>query len=141
MHADKNNAGVEEGMRYMGLPFDHAVATLVEDIEARGLSDKILVVACGEMGRTPKLNARGGRDHWGNLAPLLLAGGGLKMGQVIGQSTRDGGEPLSEPYAIKHLVATLMHTLIDVGELRVTPGVPNDISRLITETSPIAGLL
>jgi uncharacterized protein (DUF1501 family) len=141
MHADRNNAGVEEGMRYMGVPFDYAVSALVEDLEARGLTDKILLVACGEMGRTPKINNRGGRDHWGNLAPLLLAGGGLKMGQVIGQSTRDGGEPLSEAYQIKHLVATIMHTLLDVGELRVTQGVPNDVSRLITETSPIAGLL
>lgn len=141
MHADKNNAGVEEGMRYMGVPLDYAVSAFVEDLEARGLTDKILLVASGEMGRTPKVNNRGGRDHWGNLAPLLLAGGGLKMGQVIGQSTRDGGEPLSEPYQIKNLVATIMHTLLDIGELRVTPGVPNDVSRLITDTPPIAGLL
>ena len=57
----------------------------------------ILLVACGEMGRTPKINKRGGRDHWGRLAPLLLAGGGLPMGQVIGQSTPDAGAPASEP--------------------------------------------
>ena len=87
MHADVNNAGMEEGLRYLGLPFDHAISTFLDDVAERGLSDKILLVCCGEMGRTPRLNARGGRDHWGNLAPLLLAGGGLKMGQVIGQST------------------------------------------------------
>ena len=49
------------------------------------------------MGRTPRINKSGGRDHWGNLAPLLLSGGGLKMGQVIGQSSRNGGEPATEP--------------------------------------------
>ena len=92
MHADQNNAGVEEGMEYMGLPLDHALSAFIEDCQSRGLSDKILLVATGEMGRTPKVNAKGGRDHWGGLAPLLLYGGGLKMGQVIGQSTRDAGE-------------------------------------------------
>jgi hypothetical protein len=61
-------------------------------VEARGLSDKILLVASGEMGRTPKINTRGGRDHWSRLAPLLLYGGGIRPG-VIGQSTRDGAEP------------------------------------------------
>src|SRR5262249_13797987 len=84
MHSDVNNAGVAEGMRYMGQPLDHAVSAFLEDLEARGLSERILLVCCGEMGRTPKINKNGGRDHWGNLAPLLLAGGGLKMGQVVG---------------------------------------------------------
>src|SRR5688572_175810 len=65
MHADINNATMEEGMRYMGAPLDHALSAFLEDVEARGLSDKILLVVCGEMGRTPKLNKNGGRDHWG----------------------------------------------------------------------------
>ncbi len=84
MHADVNNAGVKEGMGYMGLPLDHAVSAFLEDVEARGLSERILLVACGEMGRTPKINKNGGRDHWGNLAPLLVAGGGLRIGRVVG---------------------------------------------------------
>src|SRR5207248_10400050 len=95
MHADVNNAPVEEGMRYVGAPFDHAVSAFIEDLEARGLSERVLLVCCGEMGRTPKVNKAGGRDHWGGLAPLLLHGGGLKMGQVIGQSDRNGGMPAS----------------------------------------------
>src|SRR6266404_4886646 len=97
MHADVNNAPVGEGMRYMGVPFDYAVSAFIEDVHQRGLSDKILLVCCGEMSRTPKLNKNGGRDHWGNLAPLLLSGGGLNMGQVIGQSSRTASEPASEP--------------------------------------------
>src|SRR5205085_3693433 len=113
MHADENNAGVAEGMRYMGTPLDHALSALITDLEQRGLSDDVLVVCCGEMGRTPRINKNGGRDHWGNLAPLVLAGGGLNMGQVIGQSTRDGGEPRSEPVKIKNLVATVLQTLVN----------------------------
>lgn len=131
MHSDVNNAGVEEGMRYMGPPLDHAVSAFLEDVEQRGLSDDILLVACGEMGRTPRLNARGGRDHWSGLAPLMLAGGGLNMGQVIGQSTSDAGAPLSTPYTPDHLTATIMHTLLDPGELRVTQGVPREVTRLV----------
>jgi Protein of unknown function (DUF1501) len=140
MHADRNNAGVEEGMQYMGLPLDHALSTFIEDCEARGLSDKILLVATGEMGRTPKINARGGRDHWGGLAPLLLYGGGLKMGQVIGQSTRDAGEPQSEPYNMENLLATVMHNLLDIGQVRLMTGLPQDLLRAITTPEPIKGL-
>jgi uncharacterized protein (DUF1501 family) len=123
----------------MGLPFDHAVSAFLEDVEARGLSDKILLVCCGEMGRTPRINKNGGRDHWGNLAPLLLAGGGLKMGQIIGQSTRDCGEPATSPVTIQHLIATILHTLFDVGKLRTLSGLPRELQAL-TEWSPIPGV-
>jgi uncharacterized protein (DUF1501 family) len=139
MHADVNNAGVAEGMRYMGQPLDHAVSAFLDDVAARGLDERILLVCCGEMGRTPKINKNGGRDHWGNLAPLLLAGGGLKMGHVIGQSNRNGGEPSSQPITIKHLVATILHTLFDVGRLRVQRTLPRDLARM-TEWEPIPDL-
>jgi hypothetical protein len=141
MHADRNNATIDEGMQYMGLPFDHAVSAFIEDIHQRGLDEKILLVCSGEMGRTPKVNARGGRDHWGGLTPLLLSGGGLQMGQVIGQSTRDAGAPHTEPQGIDNLIATIMHTLLDIGELRITRGVPTDVVRAITSPRPIPGLL
>jgi uncharacterized protein (DUF1501 family) len=139
MHSDVNNAPVEEGMRYMGPPLDHAVSAFLEDLEARGLSDRILLVCCGEIGRTPKINKNGGRDHWGNLGPLLLAGGGLKMGQVIGRSARNGGEPNSDPVRIKNVVSTVMHTLFDVGQLRVQRGVPREVLAM-ADAEPIAGL-
>ncbi len=141
MHADVNNAPVEEGMRYMGAPLDHAVSAFLEDVAGRSLEDKVLLVVTGEMGRTPKVNKNGGRDHWGNLTPLLLAGGGLKMGQVIGQSNKDGGEPQSDPVRIKNLIATILHTLFDVGELRILPGVPRDVAQTMTSWDPIPGLL
>ncbi|RLS80563.1 MAG: DUF1501 domain-containing protein [Planctomycetota bacterium] len=139
MHADVNNATVEEGMRYMGPPLDHAIAAFLDDVQGRGLSDRILFVATGEMGRTPRINQNGGRDHWGNLAPLLIAGGGLKSGQVIGQSSRDAGEPSSEPIRIQNLVSTMLQTLIDPSELRLMPGIPREI---ITAANlpPISGV-
>ena len=127
MHADVNNAGVAEGMEYTGRPLDHALSAFLEDVAARGLDEKILLVVVGEMGRSPRINNQGGRDHWGNLAPLLFAGGGLKMGQVVGQSTRDAGEPLTRPYEIPHLISTIMDRLFDVPQLRLVPGLPNDV--------------
>ena len=139
MHADVNNATMVEGMSYMAPPLDHAVSAFVEDLRQRGLEDKILLVVCGEMGRTPRINGKGGRDHWGGLSPLLLAGGGLKMGQVIGQSSRDAGTPNSDPIRNKHLISTVMHTLFDVGKLRVARGVSREMLQL-TEHEPIPGL-
>ena len=141
MHSDINNAGVAEGMEYMGRPLDHALAAFIRDIEARGLRDKILLVACGEMGRTPKINARGGRDHWGKIAPLLLYGGGLKMGQVVGQSNRTASEPASTPYRIENLIATVMHELLEIGDVRLQPGLPTDLLRVVTSAEPIRELI
>lgn len=140
MHADVNNAPCKVGMEYVGNPFDHAVSALIEDLEQRDLRDKVLLVCCGEMGRTPKLNVKGGRDHWGGLAPLMLYGGGLKMGQVVGQSDRQGAEPSSQPVAIPDLIATIMHTLVDVGEARVTDGLPPALLSVLGKGEPISGL-
>ncbi len=140
MHADVNNATMTEGMGYMGPPLDHALSAFLEDVEARGLSEKILLVCCGEMGRTPRINKNGGRDHWGNLAPLLLAGGGLKMGQVVGQSARNGGEPAGDPVGIKHLLGTVMHTLFDVGRLRLQRGMAREVLTM-AEYPTIPGLV
>ncbi len=140
-HADVNNTGVAEGMQYCSLALDHAVSTFLRDVGDRGLSDKILLVVTGEMGRTPRINKNGGRDHWGGLAPLLLAGGKLGMGRVIGQSTRDAGEPLTERVTIRNLVSTIMHSLFDVGEMRLSPSVPSEILRLVNTAEPIPGLM
>jgi uncharacterized protein (DUF1501 family) len=130
MHGDGNNLNMVDGMQAVGSSFDHAVAAFIEDIEARGLQDKILLVACGEMGRTPRINRNGGRDHWSRLGPLLLYGGGIKGGQVIGQSDRQGGEPNSNALTPANLISTIMHTVFDLGELRLVPGVPSEISQL-----------
>jgi hypothetical protein len=141
MHADNNNATMTEGMEYVGRPFDHAVSAFIEDVEARGLQEKILLVCCGEMGRSPKINGKGGRDHWGGSAPLLLYGGGLNMGQVVGSSTKDGGEPATDRVTIPNLYATIMETILDVGVVRATPGIPEAVSQVIHGASPIRQLM
>ncbi len=141
MHADINNATMKEGMGYMAPPLDHALGAFLDDLHARGLQDKILLVACGEMGRTPRINANGGRDHWGGLGPLLLAGGGLPGGRVIGRSSRDGSSPQSEPVTAKNLIATLMHTMFDVGQLRLLSRLPREFSQTMASWEPIPGLL
>lgn len=141
MHADNNNATMTEGMDYVGRPFDHAVSAFIEDVEARGLQEKILLVCCGEMGRSPKINGKGGRDHWAGSAPLLLYGGGLNMGQVVGSSTKDGGEPASDRVTIPNLYATIMETILDVGAVRATTGIPEEVSRVIHGASPIRQLI
>lgn len=141
MHADVNNATMEEGMRYMGNPLDHALSAFIDDLEARGLQDKVLLVCCGEMGRTPRINAKGGRDHWGGLAPLLCYGGDSSRGAVIGQSSSDAGAPRSESYGIDNLLATIFHSVFDVGQLRLRQDLPVDLIRLITGGQPIPGLV
>jgi hypothetical protein len=140
MHADGNNPDVEKGMNFSGTVFDHAVSVFLDDLRERGLEDKVLVVATGEMGRTPRLESTGGRNHWPHSAPLLLSGGGLPMGQVIGQSTRDAGRPATEPMTISRLYATIFHMLFDVGQLRITPGISQDVLKIATAAEPIPGL-
>jgi len=91
--------------------FDSAYTALLEDLRQRGLLDSTLVVATGEFGRTPYLNRDAGRDHWAGVWSMLVAGGGVRGGQVIGASDRFGGEPNDNPVAPEHLVATIRHAV------------------------------
>jgi uncharacterized protein (DUF1501 family) len=135
-----NAFGVNDGMPCLGGALDHTVSAFLDDVKERGLSDKILLVITGEMGRTPKINKKGGRDHWANLCSLALAGGGLKTGQVIGASDRRASSPATEPVTVRHLLTTLLHSLFNVGELRVMRGLPTEVVRLATNGQPIRQL-
>jgi uncharacterized protein (DUF1501 family) len=141
MHANRNSPRFMAGIYPLGHQVDHAVAAFIEDVRERGMTDKILLVVTGEMGRTPRLNKNGGRDHYGELTPLLFAGGGLKMGQVIGQSDAHATLPASTPYNPSHLLATIFHALFDVGQLRLATNVPREIVRLAEDAQPIDGLV
>ncbi len=141
MHADRNNLGVGPGMASVGAPFDHAVSAFIEDLENRGLSDQIMLVMTGEMGRTPRVNNRGGRDHWGRLTPLAFYGGGIRGGQVIGRSNNNGGEPATNAMGLSNLVATILQTMFNTTAIRLQDAIPSDVSRLITDGHPIPGLL
>lgn len=88
-------------------PMDRAVSVLLEDLEERGMLDSTLVCAVSEFGRTPRINADGGRDHWPNVFSLLIAGGGLRRGEIVGSSTRAGDEPLNRPVHLFDVLATI----------------------------------
>ena len=118
-----------------------SVSTFLEDVSQRGLSKKILLILSGDFGRTPRVNKRGGRDHWPRLSTLAFAGGDLKMGQVIGQSARDGGEPLAVPVSLAQFHGTVMQSLIDVGQLRLNNRFPRPLADLVQNGTAIPGLM
>jgi hypothetical protein len=141
LHSNENSPKHLGGMKWLGPQVDHAVAAFIRNVEERGLSDKILLVVTGEMGRTPRINNNGGRDHYAELTPLLIYGGGLKMGQVVGQSDRTASRPQTEAYNPSHLMSTIFHSLFDIGKLRLDPAVPRDVAKLIEQGQPIGELV
>lgn len=126
-HADAQPGwDLARGMRWRAPFLDQALTALIEDIYDRGLDEKILVVACGEFGRTPKvntLNGNLGRDHWPDAMSALVSGGGLNVGQVVGSTDSKGGYPKDRPLTPQDLLATMYrhlgidprHELKDLG--------------------------
>lgn len=112
-------------------PMDLAYSALLEDLSERGLLEETLVVWMGEFGRTPRINAAGGRDHWGHVFSVALAGGGVRGGVVHGASDRLGGEPVSGMVQPQDLSATIFHLLghHPETEIRDPVGRPLVISR------------
>lgn len=106
MHGNIANA-----MRQRSPQMDQAVSAFIQDVYDRGLSDNILLVITGEFGRTPRVNRNAGRDHWAPLSTLALAGGGLRMGQVIGESTSKADAPKTQPITPQDLMATVFQVL------------------------------
>lgn len=99
-------------MRSLLPTLDHGLTTLVEDLEQREMLDDVTIVVWGEFGRTPKIDGKsGGRHHWPAVGMCLLAGGGLKTGQVIGATDRDAGQAKSRPIHYQDVFATLYHNL------------------------------
>jgi hypothetical protein len=97
---------------------DQAVSALIEDMENKGMLDDVTVVVWGEFGRTPKINANAGRDHWPQVSCAMLAGGGMKHGQVIGETNRLGEVPKDRPVHFQEVFATLYKSLgIDIDHL------------------------
>ena len=141
MHADGNNPGVVKGFEMLGTSLDVAVSAFIEDLAERGMLEDTLLVITGDFGRTPKVNTKGGRDHWARLCTLAFAGGGLPGGAVVGSADRQNGEPASEPVTLGNMMGTIFHTLFDMGELRVARGIPNGILRELEAMKPIRGLV
>jgi len=102
--------GIWNGLRPLLPVFDHLLTTLVTDLTERGLIDDVLVIAMGEFGRTPKIGTQGssdGRDHWPIVMSMTLAGGGMRHGQIIGATERDGGQIKERPVTPGDLAATI----------------------------------
>jgi len=110
--------------------FDQGASALITDLEARGLLDDTLVVALGEMGRTPKANGEWGRDHWSFLFPGLFAGGGVARGGLLGSSNKDASHAVDLPCSPEDLAATLYHALGMDPELRLTDHQGREVSAI-----------
>ncbi len=108
-----------EGVKQLSEVLDPAFATLIEDLRDRGLLDSTLIVWMGEFGRTPKINGQGGRDHFPNAWSTVLAGGGIKGGQVIGQTSEDGTRAIERPIRVPDFLATISMAL------GISPGTEN----------------
>ena len=116
-----NRPGHFAGYMQRRMPYlDESLAALIEDIYARGLDRRIMVVVMGEFGRTPRLskNPSGvGRDHWPDAMSVLLSGGGLRMGQVVGATNSRGEYPAQRPLSPRDVLATLyQHLGIDARQ-------------------------
>jgi uncharacterized protein (DUF1501 family) len=112
-------------------PTDQAYSALLEDLAQRGRLDETLVVCMAEFGRTPRMNSAGGRDHWGHVYSVALAGGGVRGGQVVGASDSVGGQPKEGRVQPQDLTATILHSLgyAPDTELHDALGKPFPISR------------
>ncbi len=120
--------------------FDRAFATLLEDLQQRGMLDSTLVVVSGDFGRTPRINKDAGRDHWPNVFSVVLAGGGIKGGQVVGASDARGELPADRPVTPEMLAATLFSSLgVDHTRIYHTPtGRPVQV---VSDGKPISELI
>lgn len=126
-------------IRYLGPLLDHALDTLVTDLDERGMLDDVMIIVWGEFGRSPKINAKAGREHWPQVAMGIMAGGGLKTGQVIGSTDRHAADVTSRPVHYQDVFATLYrHLGIDARSATITDttGRPHnlvDVGRPIEE--------
>jgi uncharacterized protein (DUF1501 family) len=109
--------------------FDKALATLIIDLERRGLLDSTLVMVTSEFGRTPKINKDNGRDHWPRVFSIVLAGGGIKRGSIYGSSDATGAEPNTDPLSVEDMATTVYNQLGIVAdkELMAPGGRPIEI--------------
>jgi hypothetical protein len=130
----------EEGARQLVPPLDRAIGALVDDLTQRGLYDQTLVLAMGEFGRTPKMNASAGRDHWGQTFSVLLGCGGMKMGQVIGRSSARGEHVADRPTTPQDILATVCHHLGIDGKTIFYDGLNRPL-QLIDHGEPVRELL
>ncbi len=106
-----HHSNIEAGMKRQLPIIDNAIASLVDDLDVRGMLDSTIVMVMGEFGRTPRVNGSAGRDHWGNVMSVLVAGGGCTGGRIIGASNSKGETPQDRPIRPQDLTVTLYRRL------------------------------
>lgn len=106
-----HHAGIENAMRRQAPTLDAALAALIRDLDERGMLDSTMVLVTSEFGRTPKINAQAGRDHYPRVYSLAIAGGGFKQGLVYGSSNSTASEPELDPVRIEDVLATVYHQI------------------------------
>ncbi len=130
------------GLKKTHLPlFDQGLSALIEDLHERGLDRDVSVVAWGEFGRTPRINANAGRDHWPQVGGGIVAGGGLKTGQVIGATDRLGAEVADRPIHFGEVLATLYHQLGINPNNTTVPDLNGRPRYLVDDHQPLPELL
>ena len=124
-----HHANLLAGFKQQAPAFDKALATLIVDLERRGLLDSTLVMVTTEFGRSPKINKDGGRDHWPRVFSIMLAGGGIKKGQIYGSSDATASEPNKNPLSVEDMATTIYNQLGIVAdkELMAPGGRPIEI--------------
>jgi hypothetical protein len=127
-------------IRDHGGKLDQCLSALIEDLDARGMLDDVTVAVWGEFGRTPKINNNGGRDHWPQVSCALLAGGGLRTGQVIGATNRLGEYAANRPVHFQEIFATLYHA-IGLNPATTTVMDPTGRPQHVIEMAPLSELI
>jgi hypothetical protein len=138
----QNHPPIQEMCRrgYHLAGMDKAFAALIRDLDERGLLDSTLVCFITEFGRTPKINPSGGRDHWGAAGSLFFTGGGVKTGQVFGETDRTASKPITHPYGPWDVAATIYH-LLGINYRDFTPDFMDRPRPILEQGEPIAELV
>jgi Protein of unknown function (DUF1501) len=127
-------------VRDHGAKLDQCVTALIDDLEVRGMLNDVCVVVWGEFGRTPRINAGAGRDHWPQVSCALLAGGGLKTGQAIGSTNRLGEYAVGRPVKFEEIHSTLYHCL-GIDPATTTINDPTGRPQHLVEAEPIKEMI
>ena len=127
-------------VRDHGAKLDQCLSALIEDLDQRGILDDVTVIAWGEFGRTPKINANAGRDHWSKVSCAYLAGGGIRAGQAIGATNRLGEYATERPVHTQEIISTLYHNLgIDTATTTIAD--PTGRPQYLVDHEPVAELI
>jgi hypothetical protein len=118
-----HHTNIKQGIQRQMRSFDQAYAALITDLDQRGLLGSTLVMVTTEFGRTPKINKDNGRDHWPKVFSILLAGGGVKRGQIYGSSDPTASEPYADPLTVADMATTIYHQMgINADKELMAPG-------------------